>query len=87
MYVQYSVKRGRATLRVGYENNITPHLRLGPYKGSVNSVKYRSTLLDAPSSLRAAHKLTLHVDWLVPTYVDHFMTRYMCICYVLKVFY
>ena len=53
-------------VRVCYENNTFHtghhHLRIGPYKGSVNSVQNQmpfrySAVLDAPSALRAAHKL------------------------------
>ena len=61
-------------VRVCYENNTFHtghhHLRIGPYKGSVNSVQNQmpfrySAVLDAPSALRAAHKLLVFLPVLI----------------------
>ena len=46
------------------KTTLTPHLRIGPYKGSVATAQiqmpfHASAELDAPTALRAAHTLLI----------------------------
>ena len=59
----YVIMRTRDAQRsaLATKTTLMPHLRINPYKGSVTTVQCHSTQLDAPSALRAAHKLLVIV--------------------------